>query len=1256
MSVFHYERINSDFISRLGEKVMCGESTVIIGARYSGKRHVLYLLNHLLEEQGVGPVVRLNFLDDAPIYTEKHVLSLLLKAVAEAAGPEPPIYQHQTGDLLGPIRQLAAHAERPVILIASNIDGMAHHLARSFLENVRTLVECRRLVAVMSGEDDFHELVYGPKSEFNCAENFILQGYSEEDLGLGLTQFLRHISVKVESYQELLHHLWLQTGGNLYLLRIVMWVMLQTRANGGVSPDEPLGVKDIPTTYKMFGTPGIYGAHIFRYARDLIGRDKNCWNALESLIHEEAVESGMQESAPSRLELAGVATRVLSEDGPYLQVASPIMEDFIRQHYTPLRIGDLYADVGEWDEAFKRYAKLDLEERMRPSGSEDRVETERIVGTLCASLYSEAAEASNRHHTPVIEKIQKLFADGCHYVLGFREITFWRRRQNTDWEHHPFANYPVPGAEELRRIKELLPSERISSQGTLAIEGELKRYAVAAVIPGLLFDQQAAVVVSDLEQSISISREREHLIKQLLEHFIKAYSHAVTVHQFRLRVISRRTHVEAINSVLSIFHSLGPRDLNVRYILSITARKLRELEYRRVLFSLVDPEKNILEGVIDDCADGLKNVAEMIRYPLLYASGSVQSYVVNQKKSKIVEDARTEPLADQKVVLAGSMESFAIIPIINAAREVVGTLLIERDNGAPPSRDEVEDLESFCGQLAIAIEQCRRINLLESGLEKIPDPIFIVDSSERPRYANKAASTLLGIPAGWHDPADKIKPLTSAGVADVAEIIRESLKYGYRLARHVGGIGGHHDYHGSVVSNAIQDERGKVIGGLLRIQDLTYLYKVFEASHLIAQASNKAGVLSYMLEAAKMLGHEWGRLYLAVMDDEGVSWFVSKHCFGIKNPVLEDEFLRGLVRLVPSSEVGHNDWLCIERGEPIVFCWKEEMEDGDRFVTANGLEALNWKSPRQPIHTRKEPGDFWIDFPLMTGRDNVLGKICLQCNENLQPEDFVFLKVLSETFAQLLTTYSNIAEETRMISVAVAQQVLSTLAHNIGTRLGGLDGVLEDYLDIVKEVENSAIKSEMSQNNESFRHILDQAFITIRRANQLLRPFIPGVSDVDLAAQLERTLTSALGADCWTLSCSERPFEVQIDSNLFETAFLELVQNSRDALRGGGIKINVALERKQTASLDAAVITYRDNGPGVPPEYTDRIFDDFFSRRPGEENIGTGLGLGFVRRVIGTHGGSIYYNPQNEHGAEFVITIPRRQKVKEEENVSHLDR
>lgn len=87
------------------------------------------------------------------------------------------------------------------------------------------------------------------------------------------------------------------------------------------------------------------------------------------------------------------------------------------------------------------------------------------------------------------------------------------------------------------------------------------------------------------------------------------------------------------------------------------------------------------------------------------------------------------------------------------------------------------------------------------------------------------------------------------------------------------------------------------------------------------------------------------------------------------------------------------------------------------------------------------------------------------------------------------------------------------------------------------------------------------------------------------------------------------------------------------------LRVEVFVETFPGPSGDRVRITYTDNGPGVPHEFKDRIFDDFFSRRPGR-NPSTGLGLSYVRRVITAHGGTISENGTPGQGARFVIEIP----------------
>jgi nitrogen fixation/metabolism regulation signal transduction histidine kinase len=71
---------------------------------------------------------------------------------------------------------------------------------------------------------------------------------------------------------------------------------------------------------------------------------------------------------------------------------------------------------------------------------------------------------------------------------------------------------------------------------------------------------------------------------------------------------------------------------------------------------------------------------------------------------------------------------------------------------------------------------------------------------------------------------------------------------------------------------------------------------------------------------------------------------------------------------------------------------------------------------------------------------------------------------------------------------------------------------------------------------------------------------------------------------------------------------------------------------------DSIVLTFADNGPGIPAEYLPKIFDPYFSTR-GE---GSGLGLAMVKNIILLHGGTIEAASPEGGGAVFTITLPVR--------------
>lgn len=86
-----------------------------------------------------------------------------------------------------------------------------------------------------------------------------------------------------------------------------------------------------------------------------------------------------------------------------------------------------------------------------------------------------------------------------------------------------------------------------------------------------------------------------------------------------------------------------------------------------------------------------------------------------------------------------------------------------------------------------------------------------------------------------------------------------------------------------------------------------------------------------------------------------------------------------------------------------------------------------------------------------------------------------------------------------------------------------------------------------------------------------------------------------------------------------------------------GGTVAVTLDRED----GAARVTVEDQGPGIPDAHLDRIFERFFSYRPGEARNGhTGLGLAIVKAIVEGYGGSVAAHNRPEGGARFEIRLP----------------
>jgi signal transduction histidine kinase len=80
--------------------------------------------------------------------------------------------------------------------------------------------------------------------------------------------------------------------------------------------------------------------------------------------------------------------------------------------------------------------------------------------------------------------------------------------------------------------------------------------------------------------------------------------------------------------------------------------------------------------------------------------------------------------------------------------------------------------------------------------------------------------------------------------------------------------------------------------------------------------------------------------------------------------------------------------------------------------------------------------------------------------------------------------------------------------------------------------------------------------------------------------------------------------------------------------------------RRATTQPNSVKISVADTGPGIPAEFHQEVFDDFFRLPGNEKQEGMGLGLAIVRRLVQGMGGKVWVESDPGAGCKFSFLIP----------------
>jgi PAS domain S-box-containing protein len=288
---------------------------------------------------------------------------------------------------------------------------------------------------------------------------------------------------------------------------------------------------------------------------------------------------------------------------------------------------------------------------------------------------------------------------------------------------------------------------------------------------------------------------------------------------------------------------------------------------------------------------------------------------------------------------------------------------------------------------------------------------------------------------------------------------------------------------------------------------------------------------------------------------------------------------------------------------------------------------------------------------LATGRGSVLGRRIEV--EGLRADGSTFpleLAITEVRFSgrRLFTAHLRDLTETKKAAAEIETQ--RARIHQIeklsamGSLLAGVAHELNNPLAIL--VAQATLLKEKA-DDEDIRRRAERIHAAAERSGRIVKSFLamarqkaPNREPINLNEVVEAALeVTAYGRRSGGIEVSaglalDLPTVIG-DRDLLGQVTANLLLNAQQALIDRG---NPRIWVSTSSDADGVMLTVADNGPGVPPDIAERIFEPYFTTK--SVGAGTGLGLSISRTVVENHGGRIAIVPRPGGGALFRVSLP----------------
>ena len=318
--------------------------------------------------------------------------------------------------------------------------------------------------------------------------------------------------------------------------------------------------------------------------------------------------------------------------------------------------------------------------------------------------------------------------------------------------------------------------------------------------------------------------------------------------------------------------------------------------------------------------------------------------------------------------------------------------------------------------------------------------------------------------------------------------------------------------------------------------------------------------------------------------------------------------------------------------------------EGTAMIAVPGRSAPAIHATNQVSHGISEtaPKPHWATSPNNVGFDSALEETPIETI--LLRVSVLWLLALCFYGAQMLIERQRIALEeagefvARETQLRSAGRLAAEFAHQIKNPLAVINNAA---FSLQRSLRTG--KADAAQQLEIIQEEVARADRVITQITGYAQLSEGRVEKLDVVAELDRAIAQVFPPAVPTQIKIHRKYAAHFPPLLMQRGHLSeilvnLLQNAREALgQKGGIFVTAGCRRDYSIE-----ISVRDDGPGIPPDKTERIFEAYYTTK----EMGTGLGLAIVKHNVELYGGTVRVESKSGHGAKFLLLFPAKALMK----------